>query len=54
LFEERLSDRLFSGSLESKSHVDATCEDNDEDDEDIDEDSTNIFSHLEEAEFTEY
>jgi hypothetical protein len=37
-----------------KSHVDATCEDNYEDDEDIDEDSTNICSHLEEAEFTDY
>ena len=37
-----------------KSHVDATCEDNYEDDEDIDEDSTNICSHLEEAESTDY
>lgn len=47
-----LSDRLFSASLESKY---ATCEDNDCRFDSCDEEErTNIFSHLEETEFTEY
>lgn len=52
LFEERLSDRLFSASIESKYLI---CEDNDCSLDWCDEEErTKLVSDHEEAEFTEY